>query len=100
MSELFWQAKIWGLLRDSPLKALHKNNEPDEDNVWQDIEVIRTWRDLGGNSKASSNPVLKHIYLADLIVSASDRHPATDTLPQAIAQFSRAIQLLGHCKFC
>jgi CRISPR-associated protein Cmr2 len=100
VSELFWQAKIWGLLRDSPLKALHKNNEPDEDNVWQDLEVIRTWRDLGGNSEASSNPVLKHIHLADSIVLASDRHPATDTLPQAIAQSPIAKQLLGHCKSC
>ncbi len=83
MSELFWQAKIWGLLRDSPLKALHKNNEPGENSIWQDLEVIRSWHDLARNPKASSNPLLKHIHLADSIVLASDRHPATDTLPQS-----------------
>ncbi len=86
MSEVFWQAKIWGLLYGSPLKALHKNARHSENSPWQHLDVMRTWKESGWNSEASSNPVLKHIYLANLIVSASDRHLAADVSIESIVQ--------------
>jgi len=83
VSEVFWQAKIWGLLHDPALKALHNNSGRGEKSFWQNLDVMRTWRDNGWNPETSGGTLLKHIHLADYITSASDRHPATDTLPQS-----------------
>lgn len=77
MSEVFWQAKIWGLLHDPALKALYNNSDRSENSFWQDLEVMQTWRDLGPNSEESSNRFLKHIHLADYITSSSDRGTIT-----------------------
>jgi CRISPR-associated protein Cmr2 len=73
VSEVFWQAKIWGLLHDPALKALHNNSGRGENSFWQQLEVMQTWRDNGWNPETSGGTLLKHIHLADYITSASDR---------------------------
>lgn len=73
MSEVFWQAKIWGLLHDPALKALHNNSGRGENSFWQNLEVMQTWRDNSWNPETSGGTLLKHIHLADYITSASDR---------------------------
>jgi CRISPR-associated protein Cmr2 len=80
VSEVFWQAKIWGLLHDPALKALHNNSGRGENSFWQNLDVMRTWRDNGWNPESSGGTLLKHIHLADYITSASERHPASDSL--------------------
>ena len=83
MSEVFWQAKIWGLLPDPALKALHNNSGRGENSFWQNLDVMRTRRDNAWNPERSGGTLLKHIHLADYITLASERHPATDTLSQS-----------------
>lgn len=73
MSEVFWQAKIWGLLHDKALKALYNNGERGENNLWQQLAVMQTWCNNGWNPQKASSTILKHIHLADSITSASDR---------------------------
>ena len=67
MSQVFWQAKIWGLLHDPLLKSLYRNK--DQEGIWE--EVLQY---LG-----NSNPtILKNqVKNADYIAAASDR-PAWD----------------------
>lgn len=66
---LFWQAKIWGLLHDPVLKALH-NTGRGSNSCWKDLRVMEQWRENHGNPEES---YLKYILLADYITSASDR---------------------------
>ncbi|MBD6616404.1 type III-B CRISPR-associated protein Cas10/Cmr2 [Komarekiella sp. 'clone 1'] len=73
MSESYWQAKIWGLLHDSVLKALHTNSECSENSFWQELDVMQNWRENSWNPETSGGGVLEHIYQADYIASASDR---------------------------
>jgi CRISPR-associated protein Cmr2 len=73
VSEVFWQAKIWGLLHNPILKALHNNSTRGESSFWQYLEVMRTWQEKDWNPRNSDNPILKHLQLADSITSASDR---------------------------
>jgi CRISPR-associated protein Cmr2 len=73
----FWQAKIWGLLHDPALKALHFNVEDSTDcslnTFWQDLAVMQEWRNNDWNPEKSTGTALKHIHLANYITSASDR---------------------------
>ena len=71
--QVFWQAKIWGLLHDRTLKSLQDNSGHGEDSFWLDLEVMRTWQENGWNPEDSDSPILKHIQFADSITSASDR---------------------------
>ena len=73
MSEVFWQAKIWGLLHDPAIKALHDNSGHDSNSFWQQLEVMQPWRDKGWNPEDANAKLLQHIHLADYITSASDR---------------------------
>ncbi|KKI99661.1 type III-B CRISPR-associated protein Cas10/Cmr2 [Prochlorothrix hollandica] len=86
MSQVFWQAKIWGLLHDPALKALHNNTGRGGESIWQELAVMADWRELlqkdGEESSAelamltpkkSGKVLLKWIADADLITSASDR---------------------------
>ncbi|MEH1873546.1 type III-B CRISPR-associated protein Cas10/Cmr2 [Nostoc sp.] len=73
MSEAYWQAKIWGLLHDPVLKALHNNSGRGENSFWQDLEVMQDWRDKNSNPETSGRKILEHIHQADYIASASDR---------------------------
>ncbi|MEC4814738.1 MAG: type III-B CRISPR-associated protein Cas10/Cmr2 [Scytonema sp. PMC 1069.18] len=74
MSEAYWQAKIWGLLHDPVLKALHNNQSGRGDNsFWQQLPAMQNWVENGWNPEKSGGKVLEHIHLADYIASASDR---------------------------
>lgn len=69
----FWQAKIWGLLHDPALKALHFNTGRGLNSFWQDLAVMQEWRENDWNPEKSTGTALEHIHLADYITSASDR---------------------------
>ncbi|WP_347277647.1 type III-B CRISPR-associated protein Cas10/Cmr2 [Oculatella sp. FACHB-28] len=70
---VFWQAKIWGLLHDPTLRALHDGAKREELPFWQNLAVMKDWTERGWNPETSSHPFLRHLGLADLIASASDR---------------------------
>ncbi len=61
----FWQAKIWGLLHDPALKALHSNYGRGGQGFWQDLQVMQGWQDPA--------TFHRHLLNADYITSASDR---------------------------
>ncbi|AFY74786.1 CRISPR-associated protein Cas10/Cmr2, subtype III-B [Synechococcus sp. PCC 7502] len=69
MSKQFWQAKIWGLLHDPALKALHTNYGRGEQSFWQELKVMEGWKDPA----SSGGTLQKHVLNADYITSASDR---------------------------
>ena len=69
MTKAFWQAKIWGLLHDPALKALHTNYGRGEQSFWQELDVMTGWKD----PETSNGKLEKHILNADYITSASDR---------------------------
>ena len=73
MTQLFWQAKIWGLLHDPALKALHDNSGRGGNSFWRDLVVMQDWVQNGWDPEAKSGKAWKHIHLADYIASASDR---------------------------
>lgn len=74
MSDAYWQAKIWGLLHDPALKALHNNeSDPGDNSFWQQLPAMQNWVENGWNPETSSGKLLQHIHLADYIASASDR---------------------------
>ncbi|PLZ06871.1 type III-B CRISPR-associated protein Cas10/Cmr2 [Fischerella thermalis] len=73
MSEEYWRAKIWGLLHDPVLKALHNNSGRGKNSFWPKLEVMKPWVEKSWNPEESSGKALKHIKLADYIASASDR---------------------------
>ncbi|MBR8829385.1 MAG: type III-B CRISPR-associated protein Cas10/Cmr2 [Gomphosphaeria aponina SAG 52.96 = DSM 107014] len=69
----YWQAKIWGLLHDPALKALHSNAGRGQNSFWQDLAVMQDWVEEKLNPENSEKKIFKHIHLADYITSASDR---------------------------
>jgi len=72
----YWQAKIWALLHDPPLKALHNNTGRGKEGAWKSLACMEGWVSPKAKSyKAStySSQWLKEIALCDLIASASDR---------------------------
>lgn len=71
--QLYWQAKIWGLLHDPVFKALHNNTGRGDNSFWQRLPVMAKWTDDSWNPETSGRTVPKHIHLADYIASASDR---------------------------
>jgi CRISPR-associated protein Cmr2 len=74
VSEAYWKAKIWGLLHDPALKALHTNTTGRGGNsFWRQLEVMKDWVENNWNPEESQRTVLEHIHLADYITSASDR---------------------------
>jgi CRISPR-associated protein Cmr2 len=62
MTEVFWQAKIWGLLHDSPLKPLQRSKSGE--GPWDALKVMVGWQRPSGDD---------WIKQADYIASASDR---------------------------
>ena len=92
MSEAYWQAKIWGLLHDPALKALHDKTGRASEGVWQLLECMHTEGQKWGSPKDNqslkdsnySRQWLEHIGLCDLIASASDR-AAIGRLPHTTA---------------
>jgi CRISPR-associated protein Cmr2 len=77
VSEVFWQAKIWGLLHDPALKALHNNSGRGKEGAWHSLKCMEGWfspKDKSSLKAAQfSNKWLSHVGLCDLISSASDR---------------------------
>ena len=76
MTAPFWQAKIWGLLHDPALKALHDRTGRAREGSWQNLDCMEGWISPKAKSlkpaQYSSN-WLKQIALSDRIASASDR---------------------------
>ncbi|APB32932.1 CRISPR-associated RAMP Crm2 family protein [Gloeomargarita lithophora Alchichica-D10] len=66
----YWQAKIWGLLHDPALKALHDGSGRSGEGVWPQLNVMQNW--VSPKSSHASD-YQKYIGDADLIASASDR---------------------------
>lgn len=73
VSKVYWQAKVWGLLHDPVLKALHSNSGRGKNSYWQTLAVMQDWVELNRNPEASQSIAMQQIHLADLIASASDR---------------------------
>ncbi|WP_216087081.1 hypothetical protein [Stanieria cyanosphaera] len=83
MTELYWQAKIWGLLHDPGLKALSHTQDLGREGQWYILQCMAGWKSPKLKCEYESlNPIkaeslnstwLKHIGLCDLIASASDR---------------------------
>ncbi|MCT7980437.1 type III-B CRISPR-associated protein Cas10/Cmr2 [Laspinema olomoucense] len=72
----YWQAKIWGLLHDPALKALHTNAGRGSEGAWRSLACMEGW--ISPKAKSHKESVynsnwLKQISLCDLIASASDR---------------------------
>ncbi len=88
----FWQAKIWGLLHDPALKALHNNTGRGSEGAWQSggkplLACMEGWVSPKAKSLTEARfnrQWLKHIGLCDLIASASDR-AAIGRLPPTTA---------------
>jgi len=76
----YWQAKIWGLLHDPALKALHDKSGRGGEGLWRDLAVMNGWRSPKGSP---CNSWEDYVGAADLIASASDRS-AIGHLPVAI----------------
>ncbi|AFY61935.1 type III-B CRISPR-associated protein Cas10/Cmr2 [Synechococcus sp. PCC 6312] len=83
MSEIFWQAKIWGLLHDPVLKALHDNSGRSGNSFWRKLRVMQDWVDQDIDPETSQSRALQHIHLADYVASASDRG-AVGTISSAV----------------
>jgi CRISPR-associated protein Cmr2 len=73
VSEAYWQAKIWGILHDPALKALHNNRGRGDNSCWQELALMQSWCENGWNPEKSGGKLLEHLHLADFIASASDR---------------------------
>ncbi len=94
MSQAFWQAKIWGLLHDPMLKALHDNRGRGKEGLWESLSCMRGWVSPQDKSKTTaqfSRKWLNHVGLCDFISSASDRaaigrlpQPAVDYTPEGL----------------
>lgn len=88
---IFWQAKIWGLLHDPVLKALHSTGRGGN-SYWQSLAVMHDWVENGWNPEESGGTAMKHILLADYLTSASGAaigSLSTSANPRALKQ-SRA----------
>ncbi|AFZ61248.1 type III-B CRISPR-associated protein Cas10/Cmr2 [Anabaena cylindrica FACHB-243] len=73
MSEEYWRAKIWGLLHDPVLKALHDNTGRGKNSFYEQLEVMKPWVEIGKTPDDSGGKALANILLADHVASASDR---------------------------
>ncbi|OKH15960.1 type III-B CRISPR-associated protein Cas10/Cmr2 [[Limnothrix rosea] IAM M-220] len=73
----YWQAKIWGLLHDPALKALHKNSGRGEEGPWTKLACMEGWASPKSSEQKKASDLngtwLDHVGLSDLIASASDR---------------------------
>jgi CRISPR-associated protein Cmr2 len=88
VSQAFWQAKIWGLLHDPPLKALRSSKEMGEEGAWDLLECMQGWVSPKQPEKHKQSELnatwLKYVGLCDLIAAASDR----STVGRLPAQYS------------
>ena len=68
--QLYWQAKIWGLLHDPIFKALYDNNGRGGTGWWEKLPAMQAWVALPPEQREKLENYVK---LADQISSASDR---------------------------
>jgi CRISPR-associated protein Cmr2 len=68
--QLYWQAKIWGLLHDPIFKALYDDNGRGGTGWWKKLPAMRDWLTL---SDEQQKKLLNYVVIADQISSASDR---------------------------
>lgn len=73
MSQVFWQAKIWGLLHDPALKALHNNTGRGGNSFWRDLSVMSDWVENDWNPEVNNGKAWNQIHMADFLASSSDR---------------------------
>ena len=73
MTAEYWRAKIWGLLHDPVLKALHDNTGRGKNSFYKQLEVMKAWVEIGKTPDDSRGKALANILLADHVASASDR---------------------------
>ncbi|MFN9398560.1 MAG: type III-B CRISPR-associated protein Cas10/Cmr2, partial [Dolichospermum sp.] len=73
MTAEYWRAKIWGLLHDPVLKALHDNSGRGKNSFYKQLEVMKPWVEIGRTPDDSCGKALANILLADHVASASDR---------------------------
>jgi CRISPR-associated protein Cmr2 len=73
MNQVFWQAKIWGLLHDPALKAFHNNTGRGRNSFWRDLAVMSDWVQNDWDPENRSGKAFQQIHLADYLASASDR---------------------------
>ncbi len=104
MNNGFWQAKIWGILHDPALKALHPNFSRGQNSFWLDLAVMSDWKakrwnpegkeiEIDGNKVNSSCPtVLDYIHNADYLTSASDR-AAIGSLSESIDYDQKGLEI-------
>lgn len=90
----YWRAKIWGLLHDPALKALHDGSGRAGEGVWNQLNAMTGWVSPK-SPEAKDNPYQKYIGDADLIASASDRS-AIGSLPVAINYITYITQDPGN----
>ncbi len=86
-SRIYWQAKIWGLLHDPPLKSLRSITNFSDEGPWEILDCMADWYSPKAHkSQAAQNPRrydnslnthqvkwLDYVAKCDLIASASDR---------------------------
>jgi CRISPR-associated protein Cmr2 len=92
VSRVFWQAKIWGLLHDPALKALHDNSGRGGNSFWRDLAVMADWVDAGWDPEESGGIAFKQILLADYVASASDRG-AIGAIPCSLNYDGQGLQI-------
>jgi CRISPR-associated protein Cmr2 len=68
--QLYWQAKIWGLLHDPIFKALYDNNGRGGTGWWDKLPAMQEWVELPPDQR---DKLVNYVKLADQISSASDR---------------------------
>jgi CRISPR-associated protein Cmr2 len=73
MSQVFWQAKIWGLLHDPALKALHNNTGRGGNSFWRELAVMKDWVEKNWDPEEKNGKAWQQMHLADYLASASDR---------------------------
>ncbi|MBD2667226.1 CRISPR-associated protein, Crm2 family [Richelia sinica FACHB-800] len=73
MTAEYWRAKIWGLLHDPVLKALHNNSGRGGKSFFEQLKVMQPWVETKKIPGTSDGKALENILLADYIASASDR---------------------------
>jgi CRISPR-associated protein Cmr2 len=55
VSEAYWQTKIWGLLHDPALKALHNNTGRGGNSFWSELAAMQDWQEHGWNPETSGS---------------------------------------------
>jgi CRISPR-associated protein Cmr2 len=105
-SQIYWQAKIWGLLHDPPLKSLRPSRDFSDEGPWEILDCMEDWYSPKANDRqqkqhperydSSKNTLqgnwLKHVAKCDLIASASDR-TSIGRLNEIVVQYRDGLEI-------